>query len=149
MELGKAPKNRRGALQVALAEKTKLALEYRKSGMSYRAIADRIGVKSSATTYRYIQNALLNLVKEPAEGVRALEIERLDQALVAIWPKIIDGCLFSIKTMLSIMERRAKLLGLDAPAKSEFTGAGGALLDLSLVVNFIKPQSESEDENIG
>lgn len=111
--------NRKGARQVSTVERMRMALEYRKAGLSYQAIADKVGWRSKSMAHHMVQKALRELVREPAEEVLILEIERLDRALVAIWNKVISGDVNSIRTMLSIMERRAKMLGLDAPAKSE------------------------------
>lgn len=46
-----------------------------------------------------------------------MEIDRLDIALSAIWNQIEDGDLMAINTMLKIMERRSKMLALDAPRR--------------------------------
>ena len=48
---------------------------------------------------------------------RQVELQRLDVVLQAVWEKACTGDLFAIDRYLKIAERRAKLLGLDAPAK--------------------------------
>jgi hypothetical protein len=58
--------------------------------------------------------AVRETVQEPAEDLRRLEAERLDAALPALMEKVLRGRLRAIYTMLRIMERRARLLGLDA-----------------------------------
>jgi hypothetical protein len=42
---------------------------------------------------------------------------RLDQLLQGVWLGAVDGNPAAVGLALRIMERRAKLLGLDAPAK--------------------------------
>lgn len=111
--------NQNSVKKVTTAEKTRQALEYRKAGMSYRAIGERVGWKSKSYVYKKITEALEQLVREPAEQLRTLELERLDRMFLALWQKITSGDAKAISTGLSIMERRAKLLGLDAPAKWE------------------------------
>jgi hypothetical protein len=53
-------------------------------------------------------------VQEPADELRRLEAERLDAMLPAVMEKARRGRLRSVYAMLRIMERRARLLGLDA-----------------------------------
>lgn len=69
--------------------------------------------------------ALKKTLQEPADEVRMLEVERLDSLLNGLWqrrhvPEITDR-------ILRIMERRAKLLGLDAPVRSDVTSGGEVL----------------------
>lgn len=100
------------------------ALELRKQGHSYRTIADTLGVNVS-TAYYDVQESLQvlrDLEVQKAEDVRGIEIERMDRLLLAVWAKAMDGDEKSVRSALSIMERRSKLLGLDAPARSEHTG---------------------------
>lgn len=51
----------------------------------------------------------------------AEDLERLGIAEKAIWPAVIKGDLLAIDRLLRIMERRAKLLGLDAPKRIDIT----------------------------
>jgi len=46
-----------------------------------------------------------------------LENKRIDRALNAIWPKVVNGDFKAIGVMDRLMQRRAKLLGLDKPEK--------------------------------
>jgi len=95
------------------------ALELRRKGCSYPKIADALGV-SLSTAYRYVNNALERLANErkiEGEKVLDLEIARLDRMCEAIMDKVDDGSLDHIDTMLKLMDRRAKLLGLNAPSK--------------------------------
>jgi len=72
--------------------------------------------------------ALKKTLQEPADEVRTLEVERLDSLLNGLWqrrhvPEITDR-------ILRIMERRAKLLGLDAPTRTELTGKDGGAIEV-------------------
>jgi hypothetical protein len=62
-------------------------------------------------------------VQEPAEELRTMEVARLDQMLLGLWPKAIKGDTWAVDRVLKIMERRAALLGLDAPVKRELSGS--------------------------
>jgi len=60
-----------------------------------------------------------------------LELDRLDAAMKAIWPQVQGGNLLAIDRMDKLQQRRAKMLGLDAPdirAQITLTSEG---LDLS------------------
>jgi len=50
-----------------------------------------------------------------------LELRRLDVALNAIWDKVRDGHLGAIDRMIAIMNKRAKLMGLDKPLELTLT----------------------------
>lgn len=99
------------------AERRIQALEMRKQGHSYRVIGERLGV-SAATAFGDVKKELDKLAKvagEIAEDVRAIELQRLDDMLAALWPEAMLGNPVVIDRVLRIQERRAKLLGLDAP----------------------------------
>lgn len=45
------------------------------------------------------------------------DAERLDQLLIAVWPMATKGSLGAVDRVLRLLERRAALLGLDAPRR--------------------------------
>lgn len=55
------------------------------------------------------------------EQIASEDLARLERAEAAIWTQIEGGKLLAIDRLLAIMERRAKLLGLDAPSKVDIT----------------------------
>ena len=112
----------------AVEEKQANALEYRKMGYSYAQIAEALGYKTAQGAYCAIQSALTRIIREPAEEVLTIELERLDAMFAKPYQNAINGDLMAIGACLNIMNRKAKLLGLDAPAKQEITGKGGAPL---------------------
>jgi hypothetical protein len=94
------------------------ALELRKAGATYQEIADALGFGNRANACRAVTQALTETIAEAAEPLRKLEVERLDKMLRSIWLKVTQGDVVAINTGLRIMERRAKLLGLDAPTQT-------------------------------
>ncbi len=106
------------------------ALELRKAGVSYEAIASRLGYRDRSGAYRAVTAALKLTLREPAEELRTLELERLDAMLLALWRRVQAGDEKAVDRVLRIMERRARLLGLDAPLRSELTGSLSAPFDL-------------------
>jgi hypothetical protein len=63
-------------------------------------------------------------IKPMAEDVKQMQLARLDKMLTAIWKQVTSGNLQSIDRALKLEERRARLLGLDAPAKADLTSDG-------------------------
>lgn len=61
---------------------------------------------------------------------RQEENERLDALLEAVWPDARTGDVRAIDTVLKLMDRRAKLNGLDMPVKSEVSGPDGGSIPL-------------------
>ena len=96
------------------------ALKLRSRGFTYQQIADSVGC-SKPTAYARVKRALGDIPREVAEEYRALECERLDALLAVATHQALTGkrSLFAIDRCLMIMDRRAKLLGLDAPTKHE------------------------------
>src|SRR5699024_6498710 len=54
------------------------ALDLRKKGLGYVQIGEIIGV-SGAQAHRDVQDALLEITKEPAQEVRAIELQRSEE----------------------------------------------------------------------
>lgn len=59
--------------------------------------------------------------REAAEEIRRIELDRIDRMLAAVSPQAEDGDLQAVQTAIKLQERRAKLLGLDAPAETRTT----------------------------
>lgn len=58
-------------------------------------------------------SALTRTLQQPAAELRELELDRLDRLQVRVWGKAIEGNVGAIDRVPRIMERRARLLGLD------------------------------------
>jgi hypothetical protein len=101
------------------------ALELRIAGATYRQIAASLGVSEKAAYYD-VQDELGRLypiIHGQAERLRELEAARLDRLHVALAAGIKAGRESAIVATVRVMERRAKLCGLDAPTKLEVSGA--------------------------
>src|SRR3990172_2404367 len=98
------------------AERRLQALELRIRGMKYREIGAELHVTGSAA-YKACARALREIsarTGETAELLRRLEVERLDSLWAAAFPGALKGDPATVRACLAIMERRARLLGLDA-----------------------------------
>jgi len=103
------------------------ALALRIKGLTFAGIGDALGVDTS-TAYRYVRDALAATLAgcgELAEHLRELENQRLDEMHAALWPQALAGVMPAVDRILRLMERRAKLNGLDAPQKIAPTDPSG------------------------
>lgn len=96
------------------------AMSLRLAGVTYQAIADACGYNSPQAAHKAVTDALQQAVREPTRELLELELARLDALLFAIWPAARRGVLGAVDRAVRIMERRAKLLGLDAPIMIEW-----------------------------
>lgn len=109
------------------AVRRQTALDLRCAGNGYRAIGKQLGV-SHVQAFRDVQQAIdeINaLTHKTAERVRDLEVQRLDRLTLALWPRARQGDDKAVRALVALMDRRARLLGLDAPTKLEHAGPGG------------------------
>ncbi|MFH9368081.1 hypothetical protein ACH4K8_20665 [Streptomyces anulatus] len=125
------------------AQRDAEAARLRTQGWTYQRIADHVGFKQRADAYNAVKRVLDATVREAGEDIRALELERLDRLEAAAngvlerehvtvsngrvvvlheTPLPDDGpVLAAIDRLLKIQERRARLLGLDAPTKQNIS----------------------------
>lgn len=121
---------------IKTAERRAYILGLRKAGGTYRQIAAQAIVHFGAENlplgfdaryaYKDVKRELDRLrtqMSVDVEAVRQLALERLNIAHLAIWQQVRDGHLGAIDRFLRISDRRARLLGLDAPEKHEHEGA--------------------------
>ena len=127
------------------AERKQRAVELRKLGFTYQKIADQLGVSVSAA-HKMVMTALKELNEKTVEGaeeLRRLELERLDEWLLRIAQEIKNGnVLGAIDRGVRIMDRRAKLLGLDAPQRAEFAGPDGGPVEVEVARQRIESMLE-------
>jgi len=109
------------------AERRNTALEMRSRGCSYTDIAKALCI-SRSTAHKYVTTELDKLRAETrasAAQIRSLELARLDRLWRRAEDMLADGDADGAKAIaaaIRIMERRARLLGLDEQA-AEVTGS--------------------------
>jgi hypothetical protein len=124
------------ARRVEAEERRAKALALRKSGLTYRQIANAIGV-TEGRAWQIVTGELARLAKQSAESadqIRTLELARLDQALTRVLPILNDATddppehkgrsrremtLLAVDRLIKIMDRRAKYLGLDSAPEGD------------------------------
>jgi hypothetical protein len=100
-----------------VAERETQALALRRAGLTFDLIAQKIGYADPSGARAAYQRALQRIVYSDVEEIRNEEKDRLDIAQAAIWDQVLHGEPPAIHALIKIMERRAKLLGLDMPVK--------------------------------
>jgi hypothetical protein len=89
------------------------ALELRKEGRTFEQIAVEAGYSCKQSAYDAVKRAILEIIREPAEEVLKIDLERLDAIWQIPYLNAQSGDVNAVNTCLKIMERRARLLGLD------------------------------------
>lgn len=125
-------RNTAAVAKVKALDRQLQALEMRKEGASYRAIARSLGFKGPSGAHAAVAQALTDTLTEATDALRTLEAERLDALMMAHWKLAIQGNGAATDRVLDILAQRAKLLGLNAPVKSEVTGKGGGPVQLDV-----------------
>jgi hypothetical protein len=101
-------------------------------GKTFDVIADEAGYNSKQAAYDAVKRALDAVTREPAEELIKLDLERLDVLWGIQFLNAQGGDVQAMAACMKIMERRAKLLGLDAPVKQdvkqELTTKSGVLM---------------------
>lgn len=110
------------AQRAATAERRSKAVAMRLAGIDYDTIATRLGYASRGAACTDINRALEANVAEQnhnADVLRQEELQRLDRLQAGVWAAAAGGDTKAVDTALKIIDRRCKLLGLDAPQRHE------------------------------
>lgn len=102
------------------------ALHLRRSGLSYPEIGRRLGL-STSRSHALVQLGLEDARRQitaSSDDLRTEEVSRLDGMLDKFYTKAVKGDVAAADRVLKIGERRARLLGLDAPIRTALQGGG-------------------------
>jgi hypothetical protein len=124
------------ASKIKNAENAIKAMELRKAGCTFKEIGKQLGF-SEQRAHAIVTNELALLrghLAESASDVLTLELQRLDSLFVRAYTDARAGDVMSNHQCIRIMERRARLLGLDAPVKADVDlhGADGGPVEFEL-----------------
>jgi transcriptional regulator len=98
-----------------LVDQRARALHLRRGGLTFEEIGADLGCDEKRAR-RLCSDAMEDAreqVATAAKELRAVEVSRLDAMLNSVWDAAMRGNLNVIDRIIKIMERRAKLLGLD------------------------------------
>lgn len=120
------------------------AAALRAAGASFRDIGQSLGIDPTwARTL--VLKALQEVAYEAADEMRTQEGERLDRLQMGLWPQATRGDVKAVLAVVRVMERRAKLFGLDAPVKlevAEVVDYSEVDEALSVILGTLAPDSE-------
>lgn len=119
-------------------EKTDRALELRRCGHTYREIARelRITLRQAHKLVTDAFKATQRHAKEQSDELVQIQSDRLEAMYKALAPKLEkggEGLARAIEVGIKVLERQAKLHGLDQPAKQETTVTYHHLSDAELI----------------
>lgn len=117
------------------AELTEAALELRRAGCSYREIARELKVHVKVA-HRVVTEALKEQIAktgETAEMLVRIQRDRLEAMYLGIRQAAEAGNTRAVEVALRLLEREARLCGLDAPAKQEVKVSYSELSDEELL----------------
>ena len=118
-----------------LVDREMRVLELRRMGFTWTHIAKEVGYADHSGAYVAYQRAIKRMMKQPVEEVRDQELDRIDRLQLAVWPQAVKGDTKAILTIIKLMERRARLIGLDTPIRIEqevTTWDGNESIDLAV-----------------
>ena len=107
------------SVHLTALERKVSALALRRKGKTYQEIGDTLGI-SQQRAHAIVKEEMKQLdaeLREKREEVRSMELDRLDLLQSGVWEKAVEGDTKAIESVLKIMEKRSKLLDLDAPKK--------------------------------
>lgn len=125
----------RAAKREVRDQRNKHAVQLALAGASYSEIGTALGV-SKTTAYRIVKAELADAAKRRVEAVDQmvdLEASRLDRLQMAVWSRAINGDLGAVDRVLRIMERRAKLFGLDKDQDDDNGGGFTVIVNSAII----------------
>ena len=109
--------------EAVVLERQVVFWEMYKECRSIREIA-RVNGMSPNTVGKDIKSFISTLREaglRHVEEYRYVQTERIQSAIEAIWPRVLEGRTDAIGSLVRLLEREARLLGLDAPTKVDIT----------------------------
>jgi len=116
--VGKTTRKHSGMTVAERIAQEDAVLDLKRDGYSDRVIGESLGI-NHATVQNRLAAALSRSVSLKADEYRTVITERLEAMYTRLVPEIIQGDVRSINSALGIMDRLAKIHGLDAPVQHE------------------------------
>jgi hypothetical protein len=92
-------------------------IQLRLAGATWTEIAAAVGYSGPSGAYGAYQRAAKRVIAPKIEELREMELDRLDRLQRGVWASAIGGNVRAVDSVLRIMDRRARLLGLDMPVR--------------------------------
>jgi hypothetical protein len=88
------------------------AVELLAAGYNYDEIAHQVGFTNRGSAYRAVTRALAEREIDGVNGLRALELERLDALHAAFWHKAMGRDTAALNAILAISRQRLRIYGM-------------------------------------
>lgn len=145
------PKNNYSRQKINREERISWYISLIKEGYTYEEIGnkheEKYGKKVSKQAVhecvkRHIEK-YREILQEETKDIVFIELERLNSLYKFAYSKVKKGDLKAIDYCLKIMERRSRLIGLDAPEKQEIENTG----DINLKINWNLDEQDGKTED--
>lgn len=138
------------------AVRDRLILEMRARGYPYEDIRRKLfeeGMIPASASVRSVEGMAERAIKavrrDPAEEVRKIELRRLDMMMQVYFEKALEGHGPSCDRVIAMMERRARIEGIDAPLDFDFAAARQQFFGLlSAALSTLELDKVSDDRQI-
>jgi hypothetical protein len=110
------------AQQAKTADRRARLVQLKLAGVDYESIARQLGYSSPADARKDLTRAFdatARRLDHDTQELRALELARLDRLQAALWSSALGGDVRAVEVSLKVIDRRCRLLGLDAPTRHE------------------------------
>lgn len=111
-----------GSAVVSPSERLRRAIQLRLAGLRWDRIAQECGYSSGPAACIAVSKALKELNAESVEELRRVMGARLEHMLMLLWPDVNTKDLGSMSMALSVMDRMARLYGLESPLQIQQSG---------------------------
>ena len=98
-------------------QKQLAVLELRKTGATWRQIAEAVGYTHASAARKAYLRAYDRTLQAPADELRDLELERLDRLQMAYWKDAVEGNIKAADYVLKVIQVRARIIGIEAPTR--------------------------------
>ena len=108
------------------------ALELRMAGATFAAIAQTLGYSDRRSAQRAVERAMrheVDAIAPDREAFVQMHIMRTERLIRAHWQRAVGGDAAATETIRRLLERQARLLGLDKPVRFEVTDAMDAEIE--------------------
>lgn len=135
------------AADVERAIRDRRIIQARRAGKEIWDIAEEHDI-TPATVSNIINKRLSQTIRlrdQEVDLLRQQELDRLDAVQAAAWPMAQEGHIDSLKICMNAIDRRCKLLGLDAPQQMEIISIGAIEAEIRRINSQLEIASDAHD----
>lgn len=126
-------------------------VELRREGKTWQQIAEAVNYATAMGAWKAYQRACQRTLQEPTDEARRIELDRLDALQRTYWEPAVEGNLRAADFVLRVIDRRARILGIDAPQKIQaevvnYDGIGSIDAEVDRIARIIEAAELAERE---